>query len=89
MPIVVIPQNRRRDPANSTRSTRSRVGPCTGGVRQKAAVGAKGRMRQNRPFLNQLRTHQFDPCCSSSYGKRGDCLTRLQDLLTATSAEAA
>src|ERR1700722_9479166 len=34
----------------STRGTRSRVGPVTGGVRLKAAVGATGRMRQKRTF---------------------------------------
>ena len=73
----------------STRSTRSRGGSCTGGARQKVAVRAKGRMRQKRPFLNQLRTCKFNPCCSSSYGRRGDCLTRRRSLLMATSAEAA
>ena len=34
----------------STRGTRSRVGPVTGGVRLKAAVSATGRMRQKRTF---------------------------------------
>jgi hypothetical protein len=42
----------------------TRVAPLYGRVRQKAAVGAKGRMRRKRPFLNQLRTRQFDPCRS-------------------------
>ncbi|HEX3450399.1 MAG TPA: hypothetical protein VHS97_19245, partial [Isosphaeraceae bacterium] len=34
----------------STRSPRSRVGLGTGGVRQKAAVGAMGRMRRKKTF---------------------------------------
>jgi hypothetical protein len=45
-----IPAIRQRlgELVNSTRSTRSRVGPCTGGVCQKASVGAN-RMRRIPP----------------------------------------
>ena len=53
------------------------AGPMKGGLRQKAVEGATG-THAEATVLNQLRTGQFDPCCSSSYGKRGDCLTRQQ-----------
>jgi hypothetical protein len=69
---TAVIRRQRSEWVNSTRSTRSRGGPCTGGARQKVAVGAKGGTRQKRPFLNQLRTCKFNPCCSSSYGRRGD-----------------
>src|SRR5262249_10871142 len=79
-PVVVTQQRRPAEPMPPPRAA---------ALSQKAAESATVRLRQKRPFLNQLRTRQFDPCCSSSYGKLGGYLTRRQNLLMATSAEAA